>query len=129
MRTGRILDSRRTRQQVGLRQFGLSVKATFNPFRDSEGRHHCYAVAAQLGTILLETKLYLVTHLRSGYCFLRVSFADRQTSLRSQTEGSRRTETNPFHVWDNDLANYSRLGTAPDAVPREVRLDCRHAEV
>ena len=32
---GRILDSRRTRQQVGLQKFALRVKGRFNPFRDS----------------------------------------------------------------------------------------------
>src|SRR5271155_2103598 len=37
MRTGLILVSRRTRQQVGLQQFALSVKTRFNPFRDSAG--------------------------------------------------------------------------------------------
>ena len=34
-RTGRISDSRRTRQQVGLQKFALRVKGRFNPFRDS----------------------------------------------------------------------------------------------
>jgi hypothetical protein len=37
MRTGRILGSRRTRQQVGPQKFALSVKARFNPCRDSAG--------------------------------------------------------------------------------------------
>ena len=37
MRTGRILDSRRTRQQVGLQKFALRAKTRFNPFRDSAG--------------------------------------------------------------------------------------------
>jgi hypothetical protein len=36
-RTGRILNSRRTRQQVGLQKFALRVKGRFNPFRDSAG--------------------------------------------------------------------------------------------
>jgi hypothetical protein len=35
--TGLILDSRRTRQQVGLRKSSLRVKARFNPCRDSAG--------------------------------------------------------------------------------------------
>jgi len=34
-RTGRISDSRRTRQQVGLQKCALRVKGRFNPFRDS----------------------------------------------------------------------------------------------
>jgi hypothetical protein len=37
MRAGHILDSRRTRQQVGLQKFTLSVKTGFNPCRDSAG--------------------------------------------------------------------------------------------
>src|SRR5262249_16059 len=37
MRTVHILDSRRTRQQVGLQKFTLSVKTRFNPFRESAG--------------------------------------------------------------------------------------------
>src|SRR6516164_563907 len=37
MRTGRILDSRRTRQQVVQQKFALRAKARFNPFRDSAG--------------------------------------------------------------------------------------------
>jgi hypothetical protein len=32
-----MLDSRRTRQQVVLQKFCVSVKARFNPFRDSAG--------------------------------------------------------------------------------------------
>ena len=32
------MDSRRTRQQVGLQQFALRLKARFAPFRDSAGR-------------------------------------------------------------------------------------------
>ncbi len=36
-RRGRILDSRRTRQRVGLQQFALRLKARFTPFRDSAG--------------------------------------------------------------------------------------------
>src|SRR6516164_9028014 len=37
MRTGRILDSLRTRQQVVQQKFALRAKARFNPFRDSAG--------------------------------------------------------------------------------------------
>ena len=37
MRTGRILDSRRTRQQVVQQKFALRVETRFNPFRDSAG--------------------------------------------------------------------------------------------
>ena len=37
MRTGLILDWRRTRQQVVQQKFALRVKARFNPFRDSAG--------------------------------------------------------------------------------------------
>src|SRR6516162_9953971 len=37
MRTARILDSRRTRQQVVQQKFALRVKARFNPFQDSAG--------------------------------------------------------------------------------------------
>jgi CheY-like chemotaxis protein len=33
----RHVDSRRTRQQVGLQKFALGVKGRFNPFRDSAG--------------------------------------------------------------------------------------------
>jgi hypothetical protein len=37
MRTGHILDWRRTRQEVVLQKFGPPVKARFNPFLDSAG--------------------------------------------------------------------------------------------
>src|SRR6516164_1091310 len=37
MRTGLILDWRRTRQEVVQQKFALPVKARFNPFRDSAG--------------------------------------------------------------------------------------------
>ncbi|PYT87649.1 MAG: hypothetical protein DMG36_25060, partial [Acidobacteria bacterium] len=36
-RTGRILGSRRTRQQVGLQKSAVRVQARFNPCRDSAG--------------------------------------------------------------------------------------------
>ena len=37
MRTGRILDSQRTRQQVVLQKFALRARARFYPFPDSAG--------------------------------------------------------------------------------------------
>ena len=37
MRTGRILDSRRIRQEVVQQKFALRVETRFNPFRDSAG--------------------------------------------------------------------------------------------
>src|SRR5215471_952432 len=57
MRTGRILDSRRTRQQVVQRKFALWVKARFNPFRDSAGCTIAMRWQRRLKAIVLKTKL------------------------------------------------------------------------
>jgi putative transposase len=45
-RTGRILDSRRTRQQVGLQKFTLEGESKIQSFPRLGGLHHRYAVAA-----------------------------------------------------------------------------------
>ena len=45
-KTGRILDSRRTPQKVGLLQFALRLRARLNPSRDSAGCTIVNAVAA-----------------------------------------------------------------------------------
>jgi hypothetical protein len=62
-KTGRILGSRRTRQQVGLQKFALRAKTRFNPFRDSAG--------CTIGRFVSSE---------------RASFAGRRISLQSQTE-------------------------------------------
>src|SRR5215831_9534345 len=85
----RILDWRRTRQQVVQPKFAVRVKARFNPFRrDSAGctiamrwRHRLKSNSSEEQTLFLETR-----RTRHGSRFLRAPFLDPQISLRSQTE-------------------------------------------
>src|SRR5215831_6870258 len=87
MRTGRILDSRKTRQEVVLQKFALWVAARFNPFRDSAGctiamrrQRRLKSNSSGDQTLLLETRT------RRGSHFLRASFAGVRISLPSKTE-------------------------------------------
>ena len=111
-KTGRILDSRRTPQKVGLLQFALRLRARLNPSRDSAGR-----------TIVMQWQrrvknhssggqtLCLVTHLwRLSFFASMVCRSTNQPTI--STESSRRTEENPLHVVmsGNDLANYGCHG-------------------
>src|SRR5215472_18983269 len=63
MRTGLILDWRRTRQEVVQQKFALLVKARFNPFRDSAGctiamrwQRRLKSNSSEDQTLLLETR-------------------------------------------------------------------------
>src|SRR5215472_12977328 len=87
MRTGLILDWRRTRQQVVQQKFALPVKSRFNPFRDSAGctiatqwQRKLKSDSSEDQTLLLETRT------RHGSHFLRASFAGRRISPPSKTE-------------------------------------------
>src|SRR5262250_3664068 len=87
MRTGLILDWRRTRQEVVQQKFALPVKARFNPFRDSAGctiatqwQRRLKSNSSEDQTLLLETRT------RHGSHFLRASFAGRRISLPSKAE-------------------------------------------
>src|SRR5215469_4785433 len=87
MRTGRILDSRRTRSQVVQQKFALRVKARFNPFRDSAGCTIAMRWQRRLQGNSCEDKTFLpVTRQRRGSHFLRASFAGRRISPPSKTE-------------------------------------------
>ena len=97
MRTGLILDWRRTRQQVAQQKFALRVKARFNPFRDSAGctiamrwQRRLKSNGSEDQTPLLETRT------RHGSHFLRASFAGRRISLPSKTEVLTSSNRNPF---------------------------------
>src|SRR5215471_16918369 len=86
MRTGLILDWRRTRQEVVPQKFALPVKARFNPFRDSAGctiatqwQRRLKSNSSEDQTLLLETRT------RHGSHFLRAFFAGRRISLPSKT--------------------------------------------
>src|SRR6516165_4640177 len=83
MRTGLILDWRRTRQEVVQQKFALPVKARFNPFRDSAGctivtqwQRRLKSNSSEDPTLLLETR----TH------FQRASLDGRRISSPSKTE-------------------------------------------
>ena len=87
MRTGRILDWRRTRQEVVQQKFALPVKARFNPSRDSAActiamrwQSRFKSNSSEDQTLLLETRT------RHGSHFLRASLAGRRISLPSKTE-------------------------------------------
>src|SRR6516225_2545344 len=79
MRTGRILDSRRTRQEVVQQKFALWARARFNPFRDSAGctiamrwQRRLKSNSSEDQTLLLETRT------RHGSHFLRASLIGRR---------------------------------------------------
>src|SRR5882762_8973981 len=108
MRTGPILDSRRTRQQVALQKFALLVKARFNPSRDSAGCTIVMRWQRRLKSYFSDDQTpFLVTRPRHSQRFLRASFAGRQISCNPKPKSLHQVERNPFNAGCNDLANYT----------------------
>ena len=111
-KTGRILDSRRTPQKVGLLQFALRLRARLNPSRDSAGRTMVMQWQRRVKNHSSGGQtLCLVTHLwRLSFFASMVCRSTNQPTI--STESSRRTEENPLHVVmsGNDLANYGCHG-------------------
>ena len=103
----RILDWRRTRQQVVQPKFAVRVKARFNPFRrDSAGctiamrwRHRLKSNSSEEQTLFLETR-----RTRHGSRFLRAPFLDPQSAYDLKPKSLCKPERSPFHVGQNDLA-------------------------
>ena len=114
-RTGLILDSRKTRQRVGLQQFALRLKARFTPFRDSVGCTIVMRWQRRLKRYFSEDQtLFLETRTRHGSRFLQASFAGRRISSQSQTEGLFASGKKSFLRRLNDLANDSCYVTPTD---------------
>ena len=92
MRTGRILDWRRTRQQVVQQKFALRVKTRFNPFRDSVGCTIAMRWQRRLksnSSIVLKIKdQTLFLHpAEARFTFFCEHLSPDDDSLQSQTEG------------------------------------------
>src|SRR6516162_11882931 len=123
MRTARILDSRRTRQQVVQHKFALRLKARFNHFRDSAGctiamrwQRRVKSNSSEDQSPLLETQT------RHGAHFLRASFAERRISPPSKTEvltssGKKSFDTGAT-IWRTTAPNRAKE-TPEDAHPVE----------
>src|SRR6516164_3707707 len=87
MRTGRILDSRRTRPQVVQQKFALRVKAGFNPFRKSAG---CTIVMRWQRKLKSNSSEDQILFLQPGRGTVRIfceHLSPYDDSLQSQTEG------------------------------------------
>jgi hypothetical protein len=94
------LDSRRTRQRVGLQQFALRVKARFTPFRDSAGYTIVMRWQRRLKSCFSEDQaLFLETRTRHGSRFSgeHLSPGD-EPACHPQPKSLRRVERNPFNV-------------------------------
>src|SRR5215831_2702531 len=105
MRTGLILDCRRTRQQVVQQKFALRVKARFNPFRDWAGCTIAMRWQRRLqGNSSEDKTLLAVTRQRRSSRFLPASFLDPQLAYDLKPKSFRQAERSPFHVGQNDLA-------------------------
>ena len=132
MRTGVILDWRRTRQYVVQKKFALRVKARFNPFRDSAGCTIAVRWQRRLQGNSCEDKTFLpVTRQRRGSHFLRASFAGRRISPQSKTEYLRQVERNPCEARRNDLAKHRRIqqtGTGEIRGKRPIVTVCTGCE-
>src|SRR6516165_7200943 len=97
MRTGLILDWRRTRQEVVQQKFTLRVKARFNPFRDSAGCTIATQWQRRLKSNSSEDQTLLPkTRTRHGSHFLRAFFAGRRISPPSKPKYLRQVERNPL---------------------------------
>ena len=78
MRTGRILDWRRTRQQVVQQKFALRAKARFNPFRDSAGCTIAMRWQRRLKSNSSEDQTLLQPGRGTVHIFLRASLTGRR---------------------------------------------------
>ena len=97
MRTGLILDWRRTRQEVVQQKFALRVKSRFNPFRDSAGCTIATQWQRRLKSNSSEDQTLLPkTRTRHGSHFLRAFFAGRRISPPSKPKYLRQVERNPL---------------------------------
>ena len=104
-RTGHISDSPRTHQQVGQQKFALSLKARFNPCRDSAGCTIVMQWQRKLKSDSSEDQTFFVTRPRHGSRFQGASVAGVEESAGNQTN---RRARNPSNVGRNDLANHNR---------------------
>src|ERR1700686_2856762 len=108
MRTGLTSDSRRTRQQVGLQKFALSVKARFNPCRDSAGCTIVMRWQRRLKSYFVMTKrLSLKPGQGTVHVFCEHLSPVDESACNPKPKSLRQAERNPFHVGHNELANYS----------------------
>src|SRR6516162_9530837 len=105
MRTARILDSRRTRQQVVQQKFALRVKARFNSFQDSAGCTIAMRWQRRLKSSSSEDQTLFLQPGR-GTVHISASISHRTTiHCNPKPKGFRESETNPFNVLHDDLAN------------------------
>ena len=87
MRTGRILDSRRTRQEVVQQKFALRARARFNPFRDSAGCTIAMRWQRRLKSNSSEDQTLFLQPGRGTVHILCEHLSPDNDSLQSQTEG------------------------------------------
>src|SRR6516164_5954739 len=87
MRTGRILDSRRTRQQVVQQKFALWARARFNPSRDSAGCTIAMRWQRRLTSNSSEDQMLFSQPGRGAVHIFCEHLSPDDNSLQSQTEG------------------------------------------
>src|SRR6267378_6269715 len=110
MRTGPILDSRRTRQQVALQKFALLVKARFNPSRDSAGCTIVMRWQRRLKSYFSDDQTpFLVTRPRHSQRFLRAFSRVDESACNPKPKSFPQAGRDPFSVGHDDLANYRHL--------------------
>src|SRR6516165_7566046 len=120
MRTGRILDSRRTRQQVVQQKFALRAKARFNPFRDSAGCTIAMRWQRRLKSNRSEDQtLFLQPGRGTVHIFLRASLTGRRfTAIPNRKAYANEKQILLMfctRIW-RTTPNYTSNGTLPRSV-------------
>src|SRR6516165_5770309 len=110
MRTGRILDSRRTRPQVVQQKFALRVKAGFNPFRESAGCTIVMRWQRRFKSCFSESQILILKPGQAHSTLSASIFADRRISPPTSVKEK---EIHPFNVVHDDLANYRTEFSGP----------------
>src|SRR5260370_30461938 len=105
MRTGLILDSRRTRPQAGPQQFALSVKTRFNPFRDSAGYTIVMRWQRRFKPFSNDQTLLFLTRSRMVHVFCEHLSPVDESACNPKPKSVRQTGRYPFNAEHNDLAN------------------------
>ena len=96
MRTGRILDSQRTRQQVVLQNFALRARARFYPFPDSAGCTIVMRWQLRLKSNSSEDQTLFLQPSRGTVHIFCEHLSPDDESLQSQTEGLTRMRKKSF---------------------------------
>jgi hypothetical protein len=130
MRTGHILDWRRTRQEVVLQKFGQPVKAKFNPFLDLAGCTIVMRRQPRLQAIFLRPNSFFLKPCRGTVDILckHLSPGD-ESACHPNPESLRQVERNPFNAGATIWRTAGSIWTLNQGDGSLTRVDAKSRKV